>query len=86
MSSSHEAVPGQILDPFSVGISSGMGNIFDAYLGQPRSGKTNPMEKRNVTTWDMPEAYEGKSLFLGTFFLYAIGQNFAETTNISAKF
>lgn len=55
----------QLIDPFAAGISSGTNTIFDAYLGQPRGGTTNPMEKRNVTTWDMPEAYEGKSLFLG---------------------
>lgn len=56
----------QLLDPFAAGISSGTNSIFDAYLGQPRGGTTNAMEKRNVTTWDMPEAYEGRSLFLGT--------------------
>lgn len=55
----------QYLDPLAAGLSSGTNSIFDAYLGQPRGGTTNPMEKRNVTTWDMPEAYEGKSLFLG---------------------
>lgn len=58
------APPGIALDPFSVGIAPGTNTIFDFYLGQPSVNRTNPHAARNVTTWNMDEAYEGKSLAL----------------------
>jgi hypothetical protein len=58
--------PTQGLDPNSHGISSGiMQNILDHYVQNPRQGPTNPLEKRNVTTWDFPDSQEGKVKFLG---------------------
>lgn len=58
------APPSRSLDPFSAGIAPGTATLFDAYLGQPRTGKTNPLAGRNVTTWNMDEAYEGQALAL----------------------
>lgn len=57
--------PSRSLDPFSAGIALGTDSFLDAYLVQPRTGKTNPLAGRNVQTWNMDEAYEGKALQLG---------------------
>lgn len=56
--------PSRSLDPFSAGIALGTDSFLDAYLIQPRTAKTNPLAGRNVTTWNMDEAYEGKALGL----------------------
>lgn len=56
--------PNQSMDPYSSGMSAGTDNIFEAYLGQPSRSKVNPLAGRNVTTWNMDEAYDGESLSL----------------------
>ena len=54
-----------LLDPIGAGFSSGVQNAFQAYLGPPKAMQvTDPYEKRPVTTFNMPEAYYGKSRFL----------------------
>ena len=57
--------PSHAMDPVGAGLASGVANIFQAYLGQPRQLQpTDPNEKRPVSTFNMPEAYYGKSKFL----------------------
>ena len=65
MSATGHLAPSQILDPSSSGIASGTQNIFQAYMGPPKApAETNALEKRNVSIWNMPEAYEGRNLFI----------------------
>ena len=33
-------------------------------MGTPKNAETNALEKRHVTTWNMPDAYEGRNLFI----------------------
>lgn len=64
MSETGHLAPSQLLDPYSKGIASGTQNIFQTYLGPPPRHETNAAEKRNVTIWNLAEAYEGRSLFI----------------------
>lgn len=64
MTETGHLAPSQILDPFSAGKSSGVSNIYQAYMGTPKNAETNALEKRHVTTWNMPDAYEGRNLFI----------------------
>lgn len=55
----------QGLAPYNMGVPSGLDNMFEAFLGPaPRPMHTNPYEKRNVSVFNMPEAYLGQNLFL----------------------
>lgn len=56
--------PSQSVDPYSIGISSGVDNLFEAYFAAPRTGKTNPLAGRNVSMFNGDEAYEGQALQL----------------------
>jgi hypothetical protein len=56
--------PSQSVDPYSIGISSGVDNLFEAYFAAPRTGKTNPLAGRNVSIFNGDEAYEGQALQL----------------------
>jgi hypothetical protein len=54
------------MDPVGGGIASGVTNAFQAFLGPPKSiASTDPFDQRSATTMNMPEAYYGKSRFLG---------------------
>lgn len=50
---------------YSKGLPSGLSNLFEAYLGPPiRPQAVNPYEKRSVATFNGPEAFVGRNLFL----------------------
>lgn len=60
--------PANIMDPTGAGFSSGVNNIFQQYLGPPKSiQEADPFEKRPFTTYNMPEAYKGKTRFMRDF-------------------
>lgn len=56
--------PSQTLDPYTRGMSAGTDNVLEAYAIAPRTSKVNPLGGRNVTTFNMDEAYDNESLQL----------------------
>jgi hypothetical protein len=59
------SLPVSQLDPIGAGVYTGVGDLYSAYLGPlPIMQRTDPYAKRNVQTWEMPEAYKGQNLYL----------------------
>ena len=58
------AAPDQTLDPYSLGMASGTNSVYEAYFNAPSVAKSNPLAGRNVTTFNMDEAYDGQALGL----------------------
>jgi len=59
------ALPISQLDPLGNNHFSGVGNVFEPYLGRlPQMQRIDPYEKRNNSNFDLPEEYKGKNLYL----------------------
>ena len=59
------SLPVSQLDPIGAGVYTGVGDLYSAYLGPlPILQRTDSYAKRNVQTWEMPEAYKGQNLYL----------------------
>jgi hypothetical protein len=57
--------PMMTLDPYGYGLASGSGDPQAFFLGPPARVNPNPAFKRNVSKWNMHEAYVGDNDYLG---------------------